>query len=163
MAFINQRMIQLMNLRIKNEELSSRLYKSMSLWLNHNGYLGASKLWDKYSKEETQHAEIGYQYLLDLDILPEVSELSKPQSNFEGLVDICKKSYEHELEIIEQINLLAKVSVSEDDFMTLQLAQNYLMEQREEISKNCTWLDRIDSFGTDKVALRLLDEEMGKA
>jgi ferritin len=37
------------------------------------------------------------------------------------------------------------------------------MEQKEEINKTCTWLDRIDSFGTDKVALRMLDEEMGKA
>ena len=161
MTFINQKVVQLMNLRIKNEELSSRLYKSMSVWLNYNGYTGAAKLWDSYSKEEQLHAEKAYNYLLDLDIMPEIPTLESPKKDFSGLVDIIKQSYDHEILITNQCNDLAKAALQESDFMTLQLAQEYLKEQQDEIAKTCGWLDKLEAFGTDKIALRLLDNEMG--
>lgn len=161
MAFINEKVVKLMNFRIQQEEASSRLYKAMSIWLNYNGFMGASKLWEKYSKEEQSHAEIAYEYLLDLDIMPEIPALESPESNFVGLVDIITKSYNHEIEITEQCNTLAKTAIQEADFMTLQLAQNYLIEQKEEIAKTCGWLDKLEAFGNSKEALRLLDNEMG--
>ena len=65
---ISEKIIQLLNYRIQQEEFSSRLYLAMSVWLDFKGYFGASKLWKKYSEEEKAHSEWAYKYLLELNI-----------------------------------------------------------------------------------------------
>lgn len=162
MAFISEKTTGLMNYRIEQEELSSRIYKAMSVWLDYNGFPGAAKLWAKYSEEEAAHAEIAYKYLLDLDVMPEVPPLEKPQTEFNGLPDIIRLSYNHELDVTEQCNKLARTAFEEGDFMTLQLAQWYLKEQTEEIAKTKGWVDKLNAFGQSKEALRLLDNEMAE-
>jgi ferritin len=47
--------------------------------------------------------------------------------------------------------------------MSLNVALWYLNEQTEELAKTKYWLDRLEAFGSDKTALRLLDNEMGEA
>lgn len=164
MAFISKNIEGLLNQRILEEEKSSRLYLSMSKWLGFNGYFGASKLWKKYSDEESSHAEWAYDYLEKLNLLPMVPPLPEPICEFDGLLDICNKSYQHELAITQSCNSLAKSALGESDFMTLELAQKYLKEQSEEIEKLTTILDRIKMLGGDSISkegLMLLDKELG--
>ena len=163
MAFISKKIEDLINFRIVEEEKSSRLYLAMSKWLNFNGYTGASALWKKYSDEELAHSEKAYNYLEELDILPKVPQLPEPKMEFDSLEQICKLSYEHEINITKECNILAKTAFEDNDFMTLALAQWYLTEQTEEVGKTVYWLDKLDAFGTSKEALRLLDNEMNKA
>ena len=47
------------------------------------------------------------------------------------------------------------------DHMLYTLTSHYLKEQVEEHDKTQTWMDKLTAFGTDKIALRLLDNEMG--
>lgn len=162
MALISEKIIQLLQYRIKQEEQSSRIYKAMSSWLNLNGYLGASKLWQKYSDEELKHAGWATGYLLDLNILPVTPSQEEPELEFTGLPQIIALSMKHELEITEQCEDLAKACLNGLDLKTFGLAQKYVAEQIEEIVKIQTWIDKLDSFGTDKIALRMLDEEMGE-
>lgn len=159
---ISKKIIVLMNLRIQQEELSSRLYLAMSIWLDLNGYSGASKLWAKYSQEELTHADWAYSYLKSLNILPLVPSLTSPQTEFKGLPNIIALSYEHELLITSQCEQLAKAANDDNDFMTLELAQRYLKEQVDELGKTQYWVDRLEAFGDDKISLRLLDNEMGQ-
>ncbi len=159
---MHEKIIELLNNRIQQEELSARIYKAMSVWLNYNGFAGAAKLWQKYSDEEVKRSEITYNYLLDLDIMPAVDSLQKPQTAFESLEQIIQLSYKHELDITSQCNRLAKNSYEVGDFQTLQLAQSYLKEQVEEQAKTKYWIDRLKAFGNSKEALRLLDNEMGE-
>lgn len=163
MAFISKKIEDLINLRILEEEQSSRLYLAMAKWLSYNGYAGAAKLWSKYASEENNHSDWAYSYLEDLDILPKVPALAAPKCEFIGLADICKQSYEHEMMVTKSCNELAKAGAAEGDYMTVQLAQKYLAEQVEEIGKTTHWLDRLDAFGESPEALRLLDNEMSKA
>ena len=37
-----------------------------------------------------------------------------------------------------------------------------IKQQVEEHDKMQNWVDQLEAFGTDKLALRLLDDEMGK-
>lgn len=161
MKNISEKVIKLLNYRIEQEEISSRIYKAMSIWLEYKGFLGAAKLWNKYSNEELTHAEWAYEYLLDLDVMPVVPMLNKPQTDFSGLVDIIQKSYDHESQVTEQCQQFAKSAFEDGDYMALELAQKYLKEQQEELSKTTKWLDRIEAFGSSNECLRLLDNEMG--
>lgn len=163
MAFISKKIEDLINFRIVEEEKSVRLYLAMSKWLRYNGYEGAAKLWQLYSDEEKIHAKKVCEYLEALDIQPKIQAIPEPKQDYESLEQICKLTYDAEMMVTKQCNDLAKVALAENDFMTLALAQWYLTEQTEELGKTIYWLDRIESFGTSKEALRLLDNEMNKA
>jgi ferritin len=160
---ISKETTALLNYRIEQEEASSRLYQSMSVWLEYNGFSGAASLWKKYADEELVHAGFSYDYLLDLNIKPIVPQLEKPTGEFKNLPQIIALSLQHELDITEQCKELAQKVAAQGDYMTLNLAQKYLNEQVEELKKTQYWVDRLELFGSEGAALRLLDEEMGEA
>jgi ferritin len=168
MAFISKKIEDLMNYRIQQEELSSRIYRAMAVYLDFMGYTGSAKLYYKYADEEMVHAKKAYEYLLDLDLLPNVPPLDSPDQNFTSLPDIIKKAYDHEMDVTNQCNDLAKAALAENDFMTTQLAQWYLTEQTEEISKSSLLMNRVDSFVQtengeyNKTDLQELDEYLGE-
>jgi ferritin len=69
-------------------------------------------------------------------------------------------SYDHEIEVTKQIQVMAKDSMTKGDYMVHELALRFLKEQVEEHNKMQNWMDQLKSFGTDKTAMRLLDHEM---
>jgi len=164
MAFISKKIEKLINFRIVEEEKSSRIYLAMSEYLRFHGYEGAAALWKKYSDEEMVHARKAYDYLSELDLHPITPAIPQPQIEFKSLQEICRLSYEHEMDVTNQCNDLAKAALAEGDHMTTALAQWYVTEQVEEIGKTTFWLNRIEIYGGDNmspVALAMLDEEMG--
>ena len=153
--------IKVLQYRIQQEELSSRIYQSMSLWLNNEGYTGAASLWMKYSQEELTHANWSREYLLAMGITPEVPMLAAQPSSYQGLSQIIEQSYDHEILITKQCKELADKAFKAGDHMLYTLALQFTKEQVEEHDKMQTWIDKLEAFGTDKLALRFLDEEMG--
>ena len=154
---ISKKIIDLLNYRIEQEEYSSRLYQAIGICMGYKGYLGAEKLFKKYSEEESTHASWAYNYQLSLDIKPITPVLKALPATFEGLVEVITLAFKHELDITKQCQELAKACATEHDYMTLTLAQKYLTEQVEEIEKVTTLLDVLDAFGTSKEALFLFD------
>lgn len=161
MDYLSEKIQKLLAYRIEQEEYSSRIYKAMSQYLNYNGYEGAAALWNKYSEEESVHAQKVTTFLLDLNYLPPVPVINSPPIEYDGLVDIIKKSLEHEQEVTRQCQELAAAALEEKDFLTYGLAQFYVTEQVEELDKTQFWVDQLETFGTSEVALQLLDEKMG--
>lgn len=152
----------LLNFRIEQEEFSSRLYLAMSMHLNNEGYTGAASLWKKYSDEEMAHANWARTYLLSMGVTPDTPALKKPKTEYPGcLPEIIKESFDHEIVVTKQIKDMADKAFKSGDHMLYELCLSYLKEQVEEHDKTQTWLDKLMAFGTDPVALRLLDEEMG--
>ncbi len=159
---IDESCIKNLQFRIQQEEESSRLYLSMSMWLNNEGYMGAAKLWKKYADEELTHADWAREYLLAMGVTPVVPALSAQPTTFSGLPQIIKDSYEHEITITKQIKVMATTALKDGDHMLYELCLRYLKEQVEEHDKTQTWVDKLSAFGEDKIALRMLDEEMGE-
>lgn len=160
---IEESCIKYLQFRIQQEELSSRLYLSMSMWLNNEGYTGAAKLWKNYSQEELVHADWSRTYLLSMGVTPETPLLAAQPTSFAGgLPQIIKDSYDHEILVTKQIKEMASDALKKGDHMLYELCLHYLKEQVEEHDKTQTWLDKLNLFGEDKIALRLLDEEMGE-
>lgn len=158
---ISDECIKYLNYRIKQEELSSRLYLAMSMYLENVGYLGAAKAWKKDSDDEMVHANWAREYLLSLGIQPETPTLEAPIQTFDGLPDIIYKTYDHEIVVTKQINDLGKDAIAKGDLLLLQLVIKYQNEQIEEMNKVTNLKDRLELFGTDKVSLRMFDNELG--
>jgi ferritin len=159
-SLISQKMIDMLNHRIEAEENSSRIYLAMSMWLENKGFQGAAAVWAKYASEENNHADWARKYLLSLGITPCTPALKQPQEEFTGLHEIIKLSYQHEVDITNECKELASCAMSEGDHMLYQLAAKYLNEQVEEVEKTLGWLDQLEAFGEDKIAMRLFDHEL---
>ena len=152
--------VDYLNYRVQQEEYSARTYLAMSMWLNDKGYMGAAALWRKYSDEEMKHADIARTFLLAFGIQPLTPRLDPPTQLFSGLPEIIKMSYEHEIEVSTQIQKMADHALEYKNHMLYELCLGYLKEQVEEHEKTQTWMDKLEAFGTDKLALRLLDNDM---
>lgn len=160
---IDESCISFLQYRIQQEEYSSRVYLSMSMWLNNNGYLNAAKVWKKYSEEEVVHADMARTYLLNMGVQPATPMLEQPVENYKGgLPEIIRKSHQHEIDITMQISDLAKHAMKDGDHMLYELALHYLKEQNEEMGKTQDLMDQLVAFGEDKIALRLFDHELGE-
>jgi ferritin len=157
---ITDKCVEYLNYRIEQEEYSSRIYLAMSMWLEDKGYVNAAKLWKKYSTEEHAHADWAREYLLSLGIQPKTPALKEPPQDFSGLPQIIKDSHAHEVDITNQTKDLSSHALEMSDHMLYQLGLQYVKEQVEELSKLQNWLDQLESFGEDKIAMRLLDHEM---
>jgi ferritin len=132
----------------------------MSVWLENKGYVNAAKLWKKYSTEEFAHADWARTYLLSFGVQPSTPQLDAPDQDYDGLPQIIEISYDHEIDITKQIKELASNALSMGEHQLYELALMYLKEQVEEHNKMQNWVDQLESFGTDKIAMRLLDHEM---
>lgn len=157
--FASESVIKILNYRIEQEEYSARIYESMAMWLNDNGYMGGYKEWSSYAQDEISHAKWAKEYLLDMGVQPKIPALKEPPQTFTGFPDIIYKSYQHELEVTNQCNDMAKQAMKDGDHLLYQLAHKFLQEQQEELGKTITTIDKLEAFGTDKIALRLLDNE----
>jgi len=159
---IHPKCLELLQYRNHEEEKSARLYEDMYMFLSNNGYTNAGNLWHKYAHEELTHADWARSYLLSLGIQPELRPMPLLKGDYEGLVDIIKKSYLHEIEITRQCNELAEAADEAGDHMLQDLAHKYLREQIEEVDKMQTWMDKLKAFGEDKMAMRFLEMEIGE-
>lgn len=161
-GLIPENIVRLLNYRINQEELSSRLYYAMHEWLDYNGYFGAAKLWKEYSEEELEHAGWARKILEDYNYLPETQALGNVQEQFKGLPDIINASLEHELTIAKQCLELASESSKACAWQVFTVALKFVDEQTDEIAKINNWVDRLEMMGDDKREIMLLDQEMGK-
>lgn len=159
--FLSKTIIDLLNYRIEQEEFSARIYLSMSMWLTNEGYLGAGKLFKKFSDEEIIHAEKAKAMLLANGLQPITPALEKPEQDFKSLPKVIEIAFEHEKEITRQCYELTKIAFQENNYMVAELGLWYSKEQAEELDKFQNLVDRLEAFGTDADLLRELDDEMG--
>lgn len=152
--------VEYLNYRVQQEEYSGRIYLAMSMWLDNNGYVNAAKLWRRYSNEEMSHSDIARTYLLSMGVQPATPKLDAPNQTFSGLPEIIEMSFDHEITITKQIKELAGDAMKKADHMLYEFALAYLKEQVEEHNKMQNWVDQLNAFGTDQIAMRLLDHEM---
>lgn len=158
--FCSKEVIDLLNYRIEQEESSSRIYHHMSLWLNDKGYTNAAKKWEQDSQDEMTHAGWAKDYLLSMGEVPATPMLKAQEDSYNTLADIIRKSYDHEINISKQCNQLAVYALKNGNMLLYSLAHKYVTEQVEELDKLQTLLDKLETFGEDKIALKLLDQEL---
>jgi len=162
MALINDKIKEAFQIRIAHEEANVKRYRAMGNYLNLNGYENASKLWYKHAEEESTHRQWAVQFLLDMNELPDEPEQESPQTEFKGLPQIIALTYKFELQTTNECKELAKLCFEEGDFMAFNVALRFTNEQIEEMAVAQLLVDQLNSFGDDKIAMRLLDNWIGE-
>lgn len=151
-----------LNTLIKAELIASQLYRAMAAWCEYTGYDGAAKFYYEQYKEEREHMDKVYKYILDRDCLPITPPCPPSPDNFDSVLDVVQRAYEHEVMVTETYNELAGLCHKENDFVTLQLVNEFLSEQVEEEASQMRFLDRIEAMTKDGAGMILIDKEFEK-
>jgi len=148
------------NEQIRREEFSSRLYLSMAIWCETNGFPGAAAFLYRQSDEERMHQLKFVHYVNDRGGKAVLMGLEQPDATFESLFDVFKKVMKHEEYITASINELYGITLEEKDYTTGNFLQWYITEQIEEESTMRTILDKISLVGSDKAGMFHIDKEL---
>jgi ferritin len=158
MELISQKTIDILNLRIQQEQTASKLYEQMYLWLTDKSLINSAEFMKKTYLSELEHAGWAKEYLLSFDIMPELATIEEPVNDFASLQDIFNKVYEQEVLTTKQCLELAKHAMNEPDYNLLTLAQKFNAEQVHEINES---LHILQLFKTTNDNL-IFDEYLGK-
>jgi ferritin len=121
----------------------------MSSWCSSKGYDGAAAFLHKHSEEEMEHMKKLFQYVSETGGSAEVGEIKAPPKEYESLVDVFKKTFDHEKLVTKAINDLTHGAISEQDYSTFNFLQWYVAEQHEEEWLFQSILNKIEVIGTD--------------
>lgn len=159
---ISENLKQLLNYRINQEEYSARLYHAMHLWLDTRGYSGAGALYKKFEAEEYEHSHIAQEYLVGLNIQPDIQAIDAPPNDFASLHDIIYKTLEHEKKITQQCEELGRATLKEMDLKVFSIAQKYIDIQIHEIEESNNLVDMANNYGQERIGIMLLDQALGE-
>lgn len=149
---LDKKVVEALNYRIEQEEISARIYELISLWFNNLGYKNLAALYKKYADEEMNHAGFSKSYLLDYGYTPELRTLSAPDMSYSSCKEVFQLTLDHELEVTRQCTELASLALKEGNHVLYALASRYCAEQQEEIGKVVNLLD-IEALTSDKLIL----------
>lgn len=158
MELISKKTIDLLNYRINQEQMVSKYYEQMYLWLQNESYFNAAQLWKKNYEDELNHANWAKDYLLSFNVMPELDSIPEPENLFTSFEDIVNKTYEFEVETTMQCRALAKHALEEGDYNLLTLANKFNEEQVEEMNL-INDLKDIVKMSSDKLIIELYIKE----
>ncbi|MBL4829648.1 MAG: non-heme ferritin [Aliivibrio sp.] len=155
-----QEMVIELNKQINLEFFSSNLYLQMSAWCEDKGFSGAAEFLRTHATEEIEHMQRLFTYVSETGSMPILGAIDAPEHEFESLGDVFRKTYDHEQMITAQINKLAHVAFTTQDYSTFNFLQWYVSEQHEEEKLFKGIVDKIDLVGEDGKALFFIDKDL---
>ncbi|EPL9568386.1 non-heme ferritin [Providencia rettgeri] len=153
-------MVEKLNEQLNLEFYSANLYLQMSAWCSDKGYEGAAAFLKAHSQEEMEHMQRLFDYLSDTGALPLLGQIAAPPVDFKSIADVFNQTYEHEQLITREINKLAHLAMTTQDYSTFNFLQWYVAEQHEEEKLFKSVLDKLDMVGESGKALFLLDKDL---
>jgi len=149
-----------LNKQIRIEAESSQIYLSMACWAESKGFEGVAEFMFAQADEERAHMLRLLRYLIERGGKADISELSKPSSDFKSPKSMFEEVLKHEIFVSESINDLVSITFDEKDFATHNFLQWYVAEQIEEEATARNILDKINLIGDEKSGFYLFDKDV---
>lgn len=153
---------EILNEQINKEFYSGYLYLSMSAHLKELGLNGFAKWTRLQAKEEVEHGLKIFDYLINCNSFVTLKQIKTPEFEFEGVLSVFNHIYAHEKCITSAVMAIAQKAEEEADRTTLNFVDWFIAEQIEEEEAVKNIIKRLELFGEDKVALYLMDQELGE-
>lgn len=141
---LSEGLTAVLNEQIKQELLSSQIYRGMSCFLDSNGWIDASKYYFRSAQEELVHMDKIYNYLFDRNVLAVVPSCGEVKQEFEDIRQVVEESLKHEIDVTKKWEAISNQAKDEGDNTTYEFAQWFLKEQVEEENKFRDILDKMN-------------------
>ena len=159
---ISSELEELMVEQGRNELEAAYVYFGIALAMENIGFCGIAKWMRAQTKEELEHAERFYNYLLSRGSKPELLAIPQVSTEYDSPLHAFQKAIEHEQKITLLIHKLYDKAVELKDYESQNMLNWFINEQIEEESQVQAFLDRLAIAGNDSTALLQIDHEAGK-
>lgn len=148
------------NDQIAMEQQSAHAYRQMAAWADAHDHAGSAAWFLAQSVEETGHADLFIDYVLDRGAEVVMQALSAPRSDFADLPEVFATALAQEQQVTESIGALYQAAQERSDFRSIPLLNQFLQEQVEEEASVRTVLAELEMAAGDPTATLMLDREL---
>ena len=120
---ISDEIKDILNTQIKNELMSSQIYRGVSCWCDDKGWIDASKYYFKSAQEELVHQDKIYEYLFSRNVLAVVPTTEDVKQEFGDIREVVEYSLEHEMEVTKNWESISESAEDDGDSTTFEFAQ----------------------------------------
>jgi len=131
------------NRQLNKEFYSAYLYFGMSSYFSSINLDGFAKYMKDQAKEELEHANMFYDYMLLRHFNIKLERIEEPDSDFSSALSVIERALSHEKYITSEIINLSNLSKDTGDTMSEIFLQKLIMEQAEEEDKFLKMYERI--------------------
>ncbi len=123
-----------LNEQIGNEFAAHQQYVACAVYYDGNTLPLLAGFFYRQAMEERDHAMMMVRYLIDTDETVSIPGVAAPETAFADVVAPIALALAQEKRVTEQINALAAVARSENDYSSEQFMQWFIKEQVEEVA-----------------------------
>jgi ferritin len=150
---IKQSIVDALNGQVVEEFTAKAQYIAIALHFDKETLPELSKYFHAQAEEEHEHAMKLLQYINDAGGQPMVPATRAPKNHFETAEEAVQLALSQELKVTDQINGLVDLAVKENDHLTRQFLQWFVLEQLEEVSTMTDLLNVVKRAGEDNLLL----------
>lgn len=158
---ISKRLEEAINAQINAELWSAYLYLSMSAYCQDKGYTGIANWFAIQFKEEQDHAQIFYNYLVSRGGRVLLQPIAAVETEWASPLAAFEATYEHEQKVTSLINNLMQIAVEEKDFASQSRLQWFIDEQVEEEESALDIINKLRMLDGNSYGMYMLDQELG--
>lgn len=157
---INEKVGKILNEQVNKELYSAYLYLSMSAYFSDLGLLGFANWMRVQTQEETAHAMLIYDFLINRGEKVVLTAIEAPPITWSNPLSLMEHALKHEVYVTSLINNIITVAEEAKDRATMSYMNWFIDEQVEEESNAKEIIDKLKLIGDDKSALYLLDKDL---
>lgn len=157
---MNKKIEEAINAQINAEMWSAYLYLSMAAQCHDLGLAGMANWFEIQFKEEQDHAQIFYNYILSRGGRVVLKPIDAVETEWKDALAMFEKTLEHEKVVTNLINNLYALAVKEKDYATQTMLQWFIDEQVEEEENARTLIDALKMINGNGYGLYMLDKEL---
>ncbi|MCD7872099.1 MAG: ferritin [Clostridiales bacterium] len=157
---MDKKVSDLLNQQINKEFYSAYLYLDIANYYSAKGLDGFANWYEIQAREEQDHAMLFYKYLQNNDKPVVLTEIAKPDKEFENLMAPLQVAFEHEKYVTSLINTIYSAAVSANDYRTTQFLDWFIKEQGEEEKNSSDQITKMELYGGDSRSLYMLTREL---
>ncbi len=157
---MNELLSKALNDQIALEQASARAYRQLAIWADANDFSGAAQWLTQQAAEETEHADIFIEHVLDRGGDVVLQALDAPVAEFGSLVEVFRAALAAEEAVTKAISELYALAQAEGDFRTIPLLTRFLEEQVEEEASARTIIAELEMVSDSRSATLMLDREL---
>jgi ferritin len=129
-----QAFVDRLNEQVGHEFAASQQYLAIAVYYDDETLPRLAAFFYAQSLEERNHALMMIQYLLDAGVEAPIPGVEGPQTGFADVVEPVALALAQERRVSDQINALAGIARSENDYTSEQFMQWFIKEQVEEVA-----------------------------
>ncbi|MDO4929964.1 MAG: ferritin [Bacteroidales bacterium] len=158
---LSKKVEEALNAQINAEMWSAYLYLSMAAYCHSIGKSGMAKWFEVQFKEEQDHAQILYNYIVQRNGHVTLRPIEAVPTEWASVLDVFESTLAHEQKVTALINELMALTTAEHDFATQSMLKWFIDEQVEEEDNAQTIIDNVRMIDGNGYGLYMLDKELG--